>query len=138
MTQVAQSWPGKAYGLPSSGPGSVGRVGRRLVAVAIDWFVANLIAITLLGVPIGATGGAAFVPLVVFAAENILLLSTLGWTIGMRIVSIRVGSLGRPSLSPVHVVVRTVLLCLFIPAVIWDHDGRGLHDRASGTVVVRS
>jgi uncharacterized RDD family membrane protein YckC len=31
-----------------------------------------------------------------------------------------------------------VLLCLLIPALIWDRVGRGLHDRAAGTVVVRA
>jgi uncharacterized RDD family membrane protein YckC len=25
-----------------------------------------------------------------------------------------------------------------IPATIWDRDGRGLHDKAAGTVVVRA
>jgi len=34
-------------------------------------------------------------------------------------------------------VIRTVLLCLFIPAVIWDRDQRGMHDRLAGTVLVR-
>jgi hypothetical protein len=34
-------------------------------------------------------------------------------------------------------VVRTVLLCLAIPALIWDADLRGLHDRAAGTMLVR-
>jgi uncharacterized RDD family membrane protein YckC len=33
--------------------------------------------------------------------------------------------------------VRTALLCLVIPAVVWDADGRGLHDKAAGTVIVR-
>jgi uncharacterized RDD family membrane protein YckC len=33
---------------------------------------------------------------------------------------------------------RTVLLGMVIPALIWDRDGRGLHDRASGVVVVRN
>ena len=33
---------------------------------------------------------------------------------------------------------RTLLLCLLIPALIWDRDGRGLHDKAAGTVVVRA
>ena len=32
---------------------------------------------------------------------------------------------------------RTVLLCLVIPAVVWDSDGRGLHDRVAGTAIVR-
>ena len=30
-----------------------------------------------------------------------------------------------------------LLLVLVIPAVVMDEDGRGLHDRAAGTVVVR-
>jgi len=33
--------------------------------------------------------------------------------------------------------VRSALLCLVIPAVVWDRDGRGLHDTAAGTVLVR-
>jgi uncharacterized RDD family membrane protein YckC len=34
-------------------------------------------------------------------------------------------------------VLRTVLLLLLVPAVIWDRDGRGLHDKVSGTLLVR-
>ena len=34
-------------------------------------------------------------------------------------------------------IVRSVLLALVIPAVIWDADQRGLHDKAVGTVLVR-
>jgi len=37
----------------------------------------------------------------------------------------------------VAALVRTLLLGLVIPAVVTDDDGRGLHDRAAGTVVVR-
>jgi uncharacterized RDD family membrane protein YckC len=33
---------------------------------------------------------------------------------------------------------RTILLCLFVPAIIWDRDGRGLHDKVPNTVVVRT
>ena len=32
---------------------------------------------------------------------------------------------------------RTILLCLVVPAVVWDSDGRGLHDRVAGTAIVR-
>ena len=35
-------------------------------------------------------------------------------------------------------IVRTVLLCLFLPAMFWDKDGRGLHDKSAGTVIVRT
>ena len=36
-----------------------------------------------------------------------------------------------------QVLSRTVLLCLAIPALIWDRDQRGLHDKAAQTVLVR-
>lgn len=130
-------WPGQDLGLPASGSGSVGSFGRRLVALFIDWMLCQLVTVALLHVPVGATGAQAFVPLAVFAVMSIVLLSTVGTTIGMRIMGLRVGALGRPTLSPVQVVIRTVLLCLVIPAVVWDRDGRGLHDRAAGTIVVR-
>jgi uncharacterized RDD family membrane protein YckC len=39
---------------------------------------------------------------------------------------------------PFQTLVRTVLLCLFLPAMFWDKDGRGLHDKAAGTVIVRT
>ena len=44
---------------------------------------------------------------------------------------------GRP-LGLVGVFVRTLLLCLLVPALIWDRDGRGLHDKAVGSVLVRA
>ena len=33
------------------------------------------------------------------------------------------------------VLARTLLLGLLVPAVVWDRDGRGLHDRAAGTTL---
>jgi len=35
-------------------------------------------------------------------------------------------------------VLRTALLALVLPALARDGDGRGWHDRASGTIVVRT
>jgi hypothetical protein len=32
---------------------------------------------------------------------------------------------------------RAVLLSLAVPALIWDRDQRGLHDRFLGTVLLR-
>ncbi len=87
--------------------------------------------------PFGATGVRAFVPLGVFAAMYFVLVSVTGYTVGYRLVGIRLGAPGRPSLSPIQVLVRTVLLCLFVPAVVWGKDGRGMHDRAAGTALVR-
>jgi len=33
---------------------------------------------------------------------------------------------------------RTLLLAIVIPAVVTDRDGRGLHDRAVNTVLIRA
>ena len=134
----SQRAPGSdGLGLPVDGPGSRAGFGRRLVAVIVDWVLCEVVATAVLRVPFGAPGGASFVPLAVFAVENLLLVATTGATVGHRLLGMRVGALGRPTLGPLQVLVRTVLLCLFIPAVVWDKDGRGLHDRAAGTVVVR-
>ena len=52
--------------------------------------------------------------------------------LGMRVVPITGGPLGvwRP-------LVHTLLLCLAIPALIWDKNQRGMHDVVAGTILVR-
>ena len=42
------------------------------------------------------------------------------------------------AVDPVRILVRTVLLFLLVPALVFDRDGRGLHDRFSDTAVVRA
>ena len=76
--------------------------------------------------------------LVVFAAMSILLLTLFGTTIGRRIVGVGITATGERSWPWfVSMTVRTLLLCLVIPAVVYDRDTRGLHDRAAGTVATR-
>ena len=38
------AWPGEHLGLPESGPRSVGRFGRRMAAIAIDWAIAVVLS----------------------------------------------------------------------------------------------
>ncbi|MEO7060044.1 MAG: RDD family protein [Lapillicoccus sp.] len=131
--------PGRHLGMPRSGPGSIGRFGRRFVAILIDWVMCNLVASLLLGFTF-ATGGSgdSWKPLAVFAVENLALLTLTGSTFGQRLVGLRLQRLGGGRPGVVQVVLRTLLLCLAVPAVIWDRDGRGLHDKAAGTVLVRT
>jgi len=35
-------------------------------------------------------------------------------------------------------VVRSILLILVIPAIVWDSDQRGFHDKIAGTVLLRT
>jgi len=40
--------------------------------------------------------------------------------------------------GPWRPIVRTVLLLLVVPALIWDSDQRGFHDKLAGTVLIRA
>lgn len=137
-----ETYQGERIGLPREGVGSVGSFLRRLVALAVDWALCQIIATGLLGMQWGEVAGAqAFLPLGLFFLLNVLLVTTIGTTIGHRLLGIRVASLagdGYQAPPPGHSVLRAALLCLFIPAVILDADGRGLHDKAARTVVVRA
>lgn len=123
--------------MPQRGPGSIARFGRRLLAVLVDWLICIVIAAGLMHYRLGEGGLGPFKPLAVFVLMNVMLVGTLGSTIGHRLFGIRVIRLGGASAGPLLAVIRTVLLAVVIPAVIWDRDSRGLHDKIAGTVVVQ-
>jgi uncharacterized RDD family membrane protein YckC len=123
--------------MPRTGPGSIGRFGRRLAAVFFDWTACQLIAYLLWRVSPGDPGAGAFVPLGVFFVENILLVGTAGATLGHRVMGLGVRSVTLQRATWAQVGIRTLLLCLAVPALIWDRDGRGLHDKGAGTVLMR-
>jgi uncharacterized RDD family membrane protein YckC len=128
-------YPGEQLGLPEEGPGSIARPGRRLGALAVDWALCILIAYSLITHGYDqATGNWA---LLIFLALGVLTVGTVGSTPGKRLFGLRVLALGTGRVQPLRAALRTVLLCLAIPAMIWDRDGRGLHDRLAGTVEVR-
>jgi len=78
-----------------------------------------------------------FWTLPIFAAETYLLTALTGFTVGKRLLGIRVVRIdGRP-VGFVWALVRTLLLLAVVPALITDHDLRGLHDRAANTIVIR-
>ncbi|MEU6475580.1 RDD family protein [Streptomyces sp. NPDC047017] len=126
---------GERLGLPEEGPGSIARPGRRLGAVAVDWALCMLIAYGLITHGYRqATGNWA---LLIFFALGVLTVGTVGCTPGKRLFGLRVVALGSGGVRPLRALLRTVLLCVAIPALVWDRDGRGLHDRLAGTVEVR-
>ena len=125
------SYPGERLGMPAVGSGSVARPGRRIAALAIDWAAAVIISIAFFAYD-------SFATLVVFAAVQILFLPMLGGSPGHRLVGLRLQLVGGGWVGLWRPIVRTALLVLVIPAVIWDADQRGLHDKVAGTVLVRS
>ncbi|MBE8475857.1 RDD family protein [Streptomyces justiciae] len=127
---------GQQLGLPEEGPGSIARPGRRLGALAVDWGMSILIASQLItqGYEAPATSNWA---LLVFFVMSVLTVGTIGFTPGKRLFGLRVVEAGTGQVKPLRALLRSVLLCLAVPALIWDRDGRGLHDRLAGTVEVR-
>jgi len=127
-------WPGERLGLPASGRGSVGRIGRRLGAIFVDWGLALLIA--LLVAPY-STATHSWASYGIFALMQILFIPTIGGSIGHRVFGLRVVPLVGGWVGPWRPVVRTLLLALVIPVLVWDSDQRGFHDKIAGTVLIR-
>jgi hypothetical protein len=123
------AYPGQGLGLPERGPGSVASMPRRILALFIDWLLSMLIAY-------GLTHS-QFWTIVVFAIEVYVLTATTGFTVGKRLVGIRTVRTNGGLVGFRWALVRTAILLTVIPPLLTDRDLRGLHDRASDTVVIR-
>ncbi len=132
------SYPGERLGLPAEGPGSVAGWGARLLALALDWTVATLLVVPAVGVDawLGDTR-IGWLTMAVFVVEATLLTSLSGGSFGQLVTRVRIVRVdGRP-LLPLHALLRTVLICLVVPPLVFNRDRRGLHDLAAKTVSVR-
>ena len=132
QTELAEAvdWPGKRLGLPESGPRSIARPGRRLGALVVDYGIAYALTYAFFG-------GEGWIIQAIFAGLQIVFLATAGGSIGHLLFGLRVVPLNPAWIGIVKPIVRTLLLCLVIPAVIWDTDQRGFHDKLAATVLVR-
>ncbi|GAB2447410.1 putative RDD family membrane protein YckC [Conyzicola lurida] len=141
-TPASADWPGQRLGLPERGPRSIARGGRRLLAIVLDWVLASAISVGFFPTTHGDLADRilesnSFATLGIFAVLQIIFIATLGGSVGHLVFGMRVVPLNPAWVGVFKPAARTVLLCLFIPAVIWDRDHRGLHDRLVGTVLVR-
>ena len=112
-------------------------LGRRVLALSIDWAIASFTAALVYPLQSSALVPSLF-RLGVFVLEVALLTSLGGASAGQRVMGLRV--LSWPDnlfLRPGPILLRTFLIALVIPAVVTDKDGRGLHDRAAKSVVMR-
>lgn len=132
-------WPGEKLGLPESGPGSLAPVARRAGAVLIDWIVCMLLA-NLITMFTSVLGDVAFLGYLLWAIVGILGGWLFACTPGMLLLGMGVARLDVPGerVGLWRAVVRTLLTGLIFPAALVDADGRGIHDRATGTAVIRS
>jgi uncharacterized RDD family membrane protein YckC len=133
---VGPGYPGQRLGLPETGPGSVASWGRRVGALLLDWFASSFVAYVI----VNATGSSLvqeWVTLLVFFVEVTLFTALVGGSFGQ--LAFRVGIVrldGRP-LTIIDAMIRTLLICLVIPPVVFNPDRRGIHDLVVKSVALQ-
>jgi uncharacterized RDD family membrane protein YckC len=139
---VPQTHRGEKLGLPAAGRGSLAATGPRLLAFLVDAAASALIAALFVPHKSGASfadrlpGSWSLIP---FALDYVVGVLVAGRTLGMYLTGLRVIRVSRDvAIDPLRIVARTALLCLLIPALVFDRDGRGMHDRLTDTAVVRA
>jgi uncharacterized RDD family membrane protein YckC len=111
----------------------VASLGSRFGALVVDVVLAALIAYTYT-----APNPPLNWSLVPWFLITVIMVSFFGFTPGMLALGIRVVRMdGAAMVGPFRAIPRTVMVGVIIPAAIWDADGRGLHDKAVGTIVLR-
>lgn len=138
----AQEWPGQRLGLPKEGPGSIAPRGVRLLALFIDLVLMSLVTSLFVEFDVNRPDvmqNFNYLSLLVWFVITSAMISLFGFTAGKALLGLRVVRLdGRPMVGPLRAVPRTLLTALLLPAALADADSRGLHDKATGTGVVRT
>lgn len=133
-----QAYRGQRLGLPESGAGSLTTTGLRLWAFLVDALASAFVAALFVrgaGVTGHLPGSWSLIPL---AIDYVVGLMLGGRTLGMYLFGLRVVRVDQPvPIGLVRTLLRTVLLFALVPALVWDRDGRGLHDRFTDSAVVR-
>jgi uncharacterized RDD family membrane protein YckC len=143
----AQAYRGERLGLPESGRASLAGFGARIGAFIVDAIASTFVAALFVSVlherhHHGKHDFADRLPgywsLIPFAVDYVLGMLVAGRTLGMYLFGLRVIRVDRDeAVNPWRALLRTLLLMLLVPAVVFDRDGRGLHDRYTDTAVVR-
>ena len=127
-----EGYPGRDLGLPDEGPGSVAAPLPRAGQFLLDLLVGGLIASAI------SFPAPAYLSLAVWAVLVTLPVAVLGQTPAMVLTGLRAVRVdGAPRVGG-WALARTFSLFFIVPALVMDRDGRGLHDRVSRTVVVRT
>ena len=111
--------------------------GRRMLGVLIDWLLCLAIAKGFFDG--GQRWPEPFVAPGIFTFQYFIFAALGGATPGHRIVGLKIVRFsdgGMP--TPLHALIRTGLLVLVLTAITFDHNGRGINERLSNTVLIRT
>jgi uncharacterized RDD family membrane protein YckC len=136
--QAEQDYPGQRRGLPAEGSGAVAGWGRRVLALVIDWALSMLAVGAFVGQGVWrGDGGTGWAPLAVFAVETWILTTLLGGSAGQLVTRVVIRRTSGVPLDVGRALVRSLLVCLVIPPVIYNRDQQGLHDLAVDSIALR-
>lgn len=117
-----------------TGKSDIAGMGRRFLAITLDWLMSWGFGSLIFD---QADSRSLWIPLVFFV-EVVLLTWLTGASAGQRLIGLSVRSYPSGSaLNLAQVTLRTLLILLVIPAVVFDSEGRGLHDRIVKSAVYR-
>lgn len=148
---VDNEYRGQDLGLPESGPGSLATGWPRVAGLLVDWLIAGGLAMAFFGGFNSPHLGTA--QMGVWFVMGIFAVTLFGFTPGQLVIGMRVARVdygverntaeatGEQSPAAVGIVrafFRQVLMIFLVPALINDYNGRALHDRATGTALVRT
>lgn len=131
-------YPGEMLGLPQTGPGSLAPLGRRLVALLIDWMIAYGLALLALEFGILSQPVLSTAVLIMWLVLGVLAVRLFGFTPGQLVLGLEVVTVdGRRGVGIGRLMARGLLIALVVPPLFTDSDGRGLQDQLTKTAVVR-
>lgn len=136
QSQMPKSeYPGQRFGRPHHGKGSLATVPRRILALFIDWLIC--LGATHLMFGSGDSLGHSLAISLVFWVYQGLLVGFMGHTIGHFACGMQVQTIHGEPAGFAKAFLRGLLVTVVIPILVVDEDGRGLQDRAIGTLLVR-
>jgi uncharacterized RDD family membrane protein YckC len=116
--------------------------GRRLLGITFDWLASYAIA---LGFFAGSGSFTDRVPqaripvLLVLFAEYAFFVAFGGASFGHRLVGLKVvRHSDGGTVTPLQALIRTALLLPLVTAITYDEEGRGVNERLSNTVLVKT
>ena len=114
-------------------------LGRRMAALMVDWVACYFIVAASAGGIGKMAPNRSWTVLALFFAEIAILSALQGATLGHRIFGIKIIRFADGgAITPIQALIRSALLVTVVFAITFDENGRGLHERFSGTVLTRS
>ncbi len=102
-----------------------------MAGLAIDWALAVAASVIFFKYN-------GFATTLIFIVLQMVFIPTIGGSIGHRLVGLHVAPLRGGWVGIWRPSVRSLLLGIVIPALVWDSDQRGFQDKIAGTVLIRT